>query len=63
MENAENKPKVGRPPAKFPVKLLKRYRPIDGDRYGHPAGASIDLPKEEAVSLIERGLAVRNDPL
>lgn len=65
-------PRVGRPPQRFPVKLLRGYFPLDPD---HPVDPQtgvkekverdtiIKLPRDEALDLIKRGLAERADDL
>lgn len=61
----------GSTPNLFPVRLLRSYVPmaeyhVEGelpDTLGGKllVGTEVDLPLEEARSLIERGIAVRND--
>jgi hypothetical protein len=62
----------GRPPKKFPVKLLRGYFPRDIDHPKHPTtgspikverGEIIALPLEEAKDLMKRGIAERADEL
>mgnify|MGYP001495055392 CR=1 FL=1 len=44
----------------FPIRLLTAYWPLDGR--GRTEG-NVELPRTEAMDLIKRGLAVRNDAL
>lgn len=46
-------------PQTLPVKLLKGYWPKRGGR--HQAGEEIELPIDEARSVVKLGIAVRND--
>jgi hypothetical protein len=66
----ENKP--GRPPNKVPVKLLYGYFPADPEHPKHPGtgepvkvqrGETINLPRDEARSVVKKGLAVRADEI
>jgi len=70
MSELEAKP--GRPPQRFPVKLLRGYFPVDPDHPVHPQTGGkikverdtiIKLPRDEALDLIKRGLAERADDL
>jgi hypothetical protein len=58
----------------FPVKLLRNYRPAGKFTIGGEdpteeqqakvlAGTSIEVPVEEARSVIDKGIATRNDPI
>ena len=58
----------------FPVKLLRNYRPAGEFTIGGEApteeqkakvfaGASIEVPVEEARDVIAKGIATRNDPI
>ena len=58
----------------FPVKLVRGYVPLgdftvngeeptEEQRFKVKVGEEIELPIEEARSLIERGIAVRNDAI
>ena len=46
----------------FPVKLLRNYRPADGEDK-LLAGTEVSLPVDEAKKLIANNIAVRNDPI
>lgn len=54
----------GRPPkpAHFPVKIIKKYMPMNGDGPCLP-GSEVDLPVDEARHIIGLGIAERNDPI
>lgn len=58
----------------FPVKLARNYRPIndftiDGaepneeQRAKVVKGTGIEIDRDEALSIISKGIAVRNDPI
>jgi hypothetical protein len=53
----QNKPQG---PKLFAVKLLKGYTMEDGKK---PKGSIVNVPKDELERLIEKGVAVRADPL
>lgn len=59
--------------AKFPVKLTRNYRPINaftvsGEQPTEDqkmkvfAGAEIEVDRDEALNMMAKGIAVRNDP-
>lgn len=63
--NAGEKPKTTRKkavPKTFPVKINRGYFPEDGGSK-LPRGTECELPVDEALAVIEAGIAERNDKL
>ena len=60
--NIKQNPNPANPARTLPVKMVRGYWPLDGG-VKLPAGTETELPLDEAKSLIEDGIAVRNDKL
>lgn len=52
-------PNTAKEAKRLPVKLLRNYCPHGGVKQA--AGAEIELPRDEAVHVVNVGIAVRND--
>ncbi|MFN3169290.1 MAG: hypothetical protein ACE37E_01200 [Hyphomicrobiales bacterium] len=59
---AASVPTPPEPKNMFPVKIVRGYYPMNGSGKVAP-GEVIELPVDEAVTCIEKGVAVRADAL